>query len=84
MAKPIKLTAKEWKRIRNQLQIEFEMKPSVFMLREVMKRELGFTTRYHREWVPAPGYDGYGQYEDFVFLDFYNDEQETFFRLKYL
>ena len=84
MAKPIRLTSKEWKQIRNQLQSEFEMTPSVFLIREVMRRELGFTTRYHREWVPDPGYDSYGKYEEFIFLDFYNDAQETFFRLKYL
>ena len=84
MAKSIKLTDKEWKKIRVQLQEEYNWKPSVFMIREVMRRELGFTTRYHREWVPDHGYDGYGRYEDLIFLDFFNDEQETFFRLKYL
>jgi hypothetical protein len=84
MAKPIRLTDEEWKKIRVQILEEFKLKPSVLMIRSVTRRELGFTTRYHREWVPAPGYDGYGQYEEFIFLDFYNDEQETFFRLKYL
>lgn len=84
MAKSIKLEANEWKRIRNQIQTEYSVKPSMFMIRDVMKRELGFVTRYHREWVPAPGYDGYGNYQEFIFLDFYNDEKETFFRLKYL
>ena len=87
MAKSIKLTAKEWQKIRQQLAKEYEFKPSVIIMRDVMKRELGFVTRYHREWVPEDGvgqYDGYGIWEEFIFLDFYNDEKETFFRLKYL
>jgi hypothetical protein len=84
MAKSIKLTDEEWMHIRKQLKEEYECKPSVLIVRDVMRRELGFTTRYHTEWVPDPGYDGYGQYKEFVFLDFFNDEKETFFRLKYL
>lgn len=84
MANSIKLTDKKWIQIRKQLKEEYEWKPSVLIVREVMRRELGFTTRYHTEWVPDPGYDGYGRYVEFVYLDFFNDEQETFFRLKYL
>lgn len=84
MAKSIKLTAKEWKTLRKQIQEEYSWKPSVLVIREVMRRELGFLTRYHREWVPAPGYDGYGNYEEFIYLDFFDDQKETFFRLKYL
>jgi hypothetical protein len=84
MAKSIKLTDEEWMHIRKQLKEEYEWKPSVLIVRDVMRRELGFTTRYHTEWVPDPGYDGYGRYAEFVFLDFFNDEKETFFRLKYL
>ena len=87
MAKTIKLTSKEWAMIRQRLVVEYKMKPSVLIMRDVMKRELGFTTRYHREWVPEEGvgqYDGYGNWEESIILDFYNDEKETFFRLKYL
>lgn len=87
-AKSIKLTEKEWKVIRRRLAEEYNWKPSVMIIRDVMRRELGFTTRYHREWVPVPGpagaYDGHGQYVEFIFLDFFNEEKETFFRLKYL
>lgn len=87
-AKSIKLTEKEWKVLRRRLAEEYKWKPSVLIIRDVMRRELGFTTRYHREWVPDPGsagaYDGYGQYVEFIYLDFFDDEKETFFRLKYL
>jgi hypothetical protein len=48
------------------------------MIREVMKRELGFTTRYHRTYTEQRGS------EEVVYLDFYDDPSETLFRLKYL
>ena len=87
-AKSIKLTEKEWKLIRRRLAEEYQWKPSVLIIREVMLRELGFTTRYHTEWMPDPGpagaYDGHGKWVEFIFLDFFNEEKETFFRLKYL
>ena len=86
-AKSIKLTEKEWKLIRRRLAEEFQWKPSVLIIRDVMRRELGFTTRYHRGWVPDEGtgsYDGHGKYVEFIYLDFFSEEKETFFRLKYL
>jgi hypothetical protein len=75
----ITLTAKEWVKIRKKLKEEYSWKPSIFLIRETMKRELGFTTRYHREWVP-----GLTDYKEIVYLDFYDDPSETMFRLKYL
>lgn len=77
----IKLTLTEWAAIRERLVQEYP--PSVIIIREVMKRELGFTVRRHREWIEQPGHEGYYP-RDNIYLDFYNDNQETFFRLKYL
>ena len=68
----------EWEQLKLKLVKENELKPSIFMIREVMKRELGFTTRMHRQWDP-----GMVNYQEHMFLDFWNDEKETFFRLKY-
>ena len=86
--KTIKLTSDEWTMIRKRLLEEYHWKPSVFAIREVMKRELGFVTRYHREWCPEDGpagsYDGHGEYVEQIHLDFYDDNMETLFRLKYL
>lgn len=78
----IRLHPKEWRPIRNRLREEYSWKPSVMMIREVMKRELGFTTRLHKFWV-EDGDMGSG-YKEFVCLDFYDDAMETHFRLKYL
>ena len=56
----------------------------------VMKRELGFTVRYHQNWITIDkNYDG----EDItprrasqnqVHLDFFNDATQSWFQLKYL
>jgi hypothetical protein len=83
----IKLTSKEWLVILKQLKTEYKMQPAVFLMREVMKRELGFTTRYHRHWVPVKGtdsYNGLGDWIEEVHLDFYDESASTLFRLKYL
>ena len=80
MAKSIKFTLEEWEQLKLKMAKDQELeKASVFMIREVMKRELGFTTRMHRQWDP-----GMVNFQEYVLLDFWNDEKETFFRLKYL
>lgn len=61
--------------------------PSVCLIREKMKEELGFTFRRHREWAKVDGpygeYDGYGEYVTGIHLDFYNESKKTFFLVKY-
>ena len=80
MAKNIQFTVEEWAQLKLKMAKDQELeKDSVFMIREVMKRELGFTTRMHRQWDP-----GMVNFQEYVLLDFWNDEKETFFRLKYL
>jgi len=74
----ITLTAREWAKIRVKIYEEYHWKPSVFMIRETMKRELGFTTRYHKTYSHQHGS------QEIIYLDFYNDAMETLFRLKYL
>jgi len=74
----IALTVKQWTRIRKQLKEDYAWKPSVFMIRETMRRELGFTPRLHQ------AYDEQTGYIETVYLDFYDDAAESWFRLKYL
>lgn len=78
MANSIRLEEPEWRKLRKQLKEEYAWKPSVLMIRSTMLRELGFTTRYHREYSEQHGT------QECVYLDFYNDAAETFFRMKYL
>ena len=77
MANSIKLTAAEWGAIK--LQLENDYPRSVMLIRSVMLRELGFTTRSHRVF-DASTYD----YVESIYLDFFDDAKETFFRLRYL
>jgi hypothetical protein len=72
------LTVSEWTAIRKRLREEYNWKPSVFMIREVMRRELGFTTRLHMSYDEQTGS------REMVYIDFYDDAAESFFRLKYL
>jgi hypothetical protein len=72
------LTAGEWREIRKRLNEEYKWKPSVLIIREVMKRELGFVTRYHQIYSHEHGR------QEIIYLDFYDDAMETLFRLKYL
>lgn len=72
----IKLTRKEWRDIRLALAKEYPL--SVLLIRDVMKRELGFLDRVHTE------YDHQTGSTSTICLDFYDDAKETWFRMKYL
>jgi hypothetical protein len=78
----ITLTEERWVQIRKQLKAEYGWKPSVLLIRETMKRELGFTIRSHEHWVD--GGDLGSGYRITMYLDFYDEAAETFFRMKYL
>lgn len=73
----IKLQRSQWMEIRTRLKREYP--PSWTMLRETMRRELGFTPRDHRVYD-----SGRYLYIDEVHLDFFDEGKEAFFRLKYL
>ena len=72
----ITLSKPEWEQIKTQLSRDWPR--SYVVMRGVMKRELGFTVREHR-WYS----DQHGTQRQ-VFLDFYDDVKETWFRLRYL
>ena len=74
----LKLTVEQWRKIRADLQTEHPK--TVFMLKEKMKRVLGFTVREHNEWIPK--LDG-GYSDHSIRLDFYNERKYTMFLLKY-
>ena len=91
----VSLTPEQWKRIRAELHTEYPK--SVFMLKDKMRRVLGFTVREHTEWVKVdPQPDGpdwldtsqEGWYRDrrheySIRLDFYNERKYTMFLLKF-
>jgi hypothetical protein len=56
-------------------------------IRPRLKRELGFVYRYHQGLVPNehPTKDGTNMhYEDQIHLDFYSEQAQSWFQLKYL
>lgn len=75
----IVLTESEWAQIYEQLAQEYP--PSYLLIRSVMRKELGFSVRRHRRWLPESW-----KYppRDEIHLDFYNNAAETFFTIKYL
>ena len=48
----LKLTVSQWQRIRADLHTEHPK--TVFMIKDKMKRVLGFTVREHQEWITDP------------------------------
>ena len=78
MAKSIHLSTDEWNKIRRRIKKEYQVdKPSILLIKSVLKRELGFSVRLHSERVND-------NRRESIYLDFYDDALETIFRLKYL
>lgn len=75
----IVLTESEWAQIYQQLAQEYP--PSYLLIRSVMRKELGFSVRRHRRWLPESWQH---PPQDEIHLDFYNNAAETFFTIKYL
>jgi hypothetical protein len=75
----IKLTEQVWVDIEKKLHEEWQHKPSVFLMRSVMQRELGFTVRRDSNYDES-------RYKVIttVYLDFFNNSAETMFRLRFL
>lgn len=74
--KPITYTLAEWDNILEQIKKDYP--PSVWMIREKMKRKLGFTTREHRAWDP-----GVTIQFTTIHLDFYDERYRSLFLLRY-
>jgi hypothetical protein len=81
--KAIKLTVKEWDHVLEHITAHHPA--SVRLVREKMRKVMGFTPRDHQEWIV---FDMTGDRErkvlkEEVHLDFYSDSQRTMFLLKY-
>jgi hypothetical protein len=74
----------EWSDIYARILQEYGMGMAI---RPRLRRELGFTYRYHRGLVPNEHARKDGptmHYEDQVHLDFYNESTQSWFILRYL
>jgi hypothetical protein len=74
----ITLHRHQWAKIKEQLKEEYENTPSVMLFRMKMKTVLGFTIRENNYW------DDDVERRHIIYLDFFDDQKETIFRLKYL
>jgi hypothetical protein len=74
--RPVILTVEQWKTIRTELQTAHPK--TVFMLRDKMKRVLGFTVREHKHWD-----EGVVNMLFEIHLDFYSENKRTMFLLKF-
>ena len=85
MSKPVILTPEAWKEIRSQLHEEYPK--TVFMLRDKMRKVLGFTVREHKAWINKPVTPGddlnFGYTEFQIHLDFYSENKRTMFLMKF-
>ena len=86
----VKLSNSKWQSIRRQLKEDYP--PSVLLIRDSMKRELGFTTRLKQFNAKSDDIseiyclDGevIREYNWFIVLDFFDEQKQMLFKLKYL
>lgn len=65
---------------------EYVNEPSVLLIRSKMRKVLGFTQRYHKEWVEKGKHEdgrAYGFYQEYTVLDFYNESARSWFLIKF-
>jgi hypothetical protein len=75
-----------WQNIMLVLTQEYLDEPSVLLIRSKMRRVLGFTQRYHKEWVETGIKENgraYGFYQEYTVLDFYNESARSWFLIKF-
>ena len=78
--KAIVLKPIQWEELKQKLAEDYP--PAVMLLRYKRREVLGFTERYHDQWV-AHTKNEFGYYRKEVHLDFFDDAKRTFFTLKY-
>ena len=82
----IRMTHSTWQDIMLVLTREYLDEPSVLLIRSKMRRVLGFTQRYHKEWVETGKRENgqaYGFYQEYTVLDFYNESAKSWFLIKF-
>ena len=73
--KPTIITHDQWKVLKERINNDYP--PSVNLVREKMKRVLGFTPRFYEEWDDSTGRTIQ------IHLDFFDEQKRTMFLLKY-
>jgi len=71
----------DWACVREKIKQEHGV--GIFAISWRLKRELGFTVRYHKEFKPYQNSDIF-HYHTQVHLDFFNEASQSWFMLKYI
>jgi hypothetical protein len=79
MSKPVILSQKQWAEIYYLIYKNYPH--SVLLIRDKMKKVLGFTVRTYTEWTVV--YDGTEHPTTTMRLDFYDEPKRTMFLLRY-
>ena len=83
----IVLRHREWDTIFAKIKGEYIATPSVYLMRNKMKEQLGFTVREHSHQsgeFEIEDYDDWRDYRSQIHIDFYSEVARTMFVLKYL
>jgi len=72
----------DWEYIREKIKQDFGEK--IFVISWRLKKELGFTVRYHRGLMPWDDDKTQYYYQNQVHLDFFNESAHSWFVLKYI
>ena len=79
MTRSIKLSEPDWATLYHRLKQDYPT--SVLLIREKMRKVLGFVPREYEEWRKV---DMGGAYpETRIYLDFYDEKKKTLFVMKY-
>lgn len=85
MTTSIKLSEPDWVTLYERLKKDYPK--SVWLVREKMRRVLGFVSREHKEWCEDTYFEGSGvglkYLKTAIHLDFYDDKKKTMFMMKY-
>lgn len=78
----IKLKQWQWDDIWRLISKEYAHEPSMLLIRDKMRRELGFLPRHHKQWMDYTN-ETRGYYKEYVCIDFFTPSAESMFRIKY-
>jgi len=86
--KAVILKHREWDQIFAKIKSEYAATPSVYLMRNKMREQLGFTVREHVKYNEQDvEYDSNSDWRDYrsqIHIDFYDETARTMFVLKYL
>ena len=82
------LRHREWQQVFAKIKEEYADTPSIYLMRNKMRDQLGFTVREHRNYNEQDvEYDLNNDWRDYrsqIHIDFYSEAARTMFMLKYL